>query len=71
VTNVRVGEAVYEVTNKQFTGSYAQYTAADAGMIARKPQTLDHVQAASVPVVAVTPGRCSSTTRSVADLYNR
>jgi NADPH:quinone reductase-like Zn-dependent oxidoreductase len=50
----RPGDEIYGVTNKRFTDGYAEYALAEAGMIAPKPRTLDHVQAASVPVVAVT-----------------
>lgn len=52
--SVTVGEAVYGVTNDSFTGGYAQYAVASLGSIVRKPDRLDFVQAASVPVVAVT-----------------
>jgi NADPH:quinone reductase-like Zn-dependent oxidoreductase len=48
------GEAVFGVTNAQFTGAYAEYTVADAAMIAPKPRRLSDVEAASVPVVAST-----------------
>jgi NADPH:quinone reductase-like Zn-dependent oxidoreductase len=48
------GDEIYGVTNKRFTDGYAEYALAEAGMIAPKPRALDHVQAASVPVVAVT-----------------
>ncbi|HLJ90836.1 MAG TPA: NADP-dependent oxidoreductase [Candidatus Angelobacter sp.] len=48
------GDEVYGVTNPQFCGAQAEYAVAAAGMIARKPQHLSHVEAASVPVVAVT-----------------
>ena len=48
------GDEVFGVTNKQFTGAYAEYAAAAAGMIARKPHRLGHVEAAAVPVIAVT-----------------
>ena len=50
----RPGDAVYGVTNSRFTGAYAEYAAAEAAMIARKPTRLNHVEAASVPVVAST-----------------
>jgi NADPH:quinone reductase-like Zn-dependent oxidoreductase len=49
-----VGEPVYGVTNERFTNGYAQYAACRAEMLARKPATLSYVDAASVPVVAVT-----------------
>jgi NADPH:quinone reductase-like Zn-dependent oxidoreductase len=48
------GDAVFGVTNPRFTGAYAEYAVAAAGMIARKPESLSFVEAASVPVVAVT-----------------
>jgi NADPH:quinone reductase-like Zn-dependent oxidoreductase len=54
VSAFRPGDEIYGVTNKRFIGGYAEYALAEAGMIAPKPRTLDHVQAASVPVVAVT-----------------
>ncbi|MFL6708153.1 MAG: NADP-dependent oxidoreductase [Massilia sp.] len=54
VTQWRAGAAVYGVTNKRFTGGYAQYAACNAGMIAAKPATLSFIEAASVPVIAVT-----------------
>lgn len=53
-TQWQVGDAVYGVTNKRFTGGYAEYAACSAGMIAHKPVSLSYVEAASVPVVAVT-----------------
>jgi NADPH:quinone reductase-like Zn-dependent oxidoreductase len=54
VTTFQPGEAIVGVTNARFTGAYADYGIASAGMIAGKPETLDHVQAASPPVIAVT-----------------
>jgi NADPH:quinone reductase-like Zn-dependent oxidoreductase len=48
------GEPVFGVTNRSFTGAYAQCAAASMGSIARKPASLSFVEAASVPVVAVT-----------------
>ena len=49
-----MGEAVFGVTNPRFVGAYAEYAVATAAMIACKPRTLTHVEAASVPVIAVT-----------------
>jgi NADPH:quinone reductase-like Zn-dependent oxidoreductase len=54
VTQFNRGDEVYGVTNPQFVGAQAEYAVAAARMIAPKPQRLNHVQAASVPVVAVT-----------------
>jgi NADPH:quinone reductase-like Zn-dependent oxidoreductase len=53
-SELRVGDQVYGVTNPQFIGAYAEYALASAGMVSSKPTTLTHVEAASVPVVAVT-----------------
>jgi NADPH:quinone reductase-like Zn-dependent oxidoreductase len=54
VTDFRVGEEVYGVTNAQFCGAQAEFAVASAAMVSKKPQRLNHVEAASVPVVAVT-----------------
>jgi NADPH:quinone reductase-like Zn-dependent oxidoreductase len=54
VTALKPGMDVFGVTNRQFTGAYAQYAVASVGMIASKPARLGDVEAASVPVVAVT-----------------
>lgn len=54
VTHVARGDAVYGVTNPRFIGAYAQYAIAVAGMIAAKPESIGHVEAASIPVIAVT-----------------
>jgi NADPH:quinone reductase-like Zn-dependent oxidoreductase len=54
VAEFKVGDQVYGVTNPQFCGAYAEYAVASAAMIARKPERLSYIEAASVPVVAVT-----------------
>jgi NADPH:quinone reductase-like Zn-dependent oxidoreductase len=54
VTDLRVGDQVYGVTNPRFIGAYAEYAVASAAMIAHKPTSLSHIEAASVPVIAVT-----------------
>ncbi|WP_395672497.1 NADP-dependent oxidoreductase [Inquilinus sp.] len=48
------GDAVFGVTNPRFTGAYADYAIAAAGMIARRPARAGDVEAAALPVVAVT-----------------
>ena len=48
------GDAVLGVTNKQFTGGYAKFALADAGMITLCPPSLSPLEAASLPVVSVT-----------------
>ncbi len=54
VLQFKVGDEVFGVTNKQFFGAYAEYAVASAQMVAAKPKSLSFVEAASVPVVAVT-----------------
>jgi NADPH:quinone reductase-like Zn-dependent oxidoreductase len=55
VAQFKKGDAVYGCTNSNFIGGYAEYAVASAGMIAPKPRSLDFIQAASAPVVAITP----------------
>ena len=47
-------DEVYGVTNPQFCGAHAEFAVAMAAMIAPKPQSLNHIEAASAPVIAVT-----------------
>ena len=54
VSDRRPGDQVYGVTNPRFIGAYAEYALASAAMVSNKPSSLIHVEAASVPVVAVT-----------------
>lgn len=53
-TKFKQGERVYGVTNKRFTGGYAQYAACRADMLAGTPDCLSDIAAASAPVVTVT-----------------
>jgi NADPH:quinone reductase-like Zn-dependent oxidoreductase len=53
VEQMSIGDEVFGVTNERFTGAYAEYAAANVTMLARKPRSLNHTHAASVPVVAV------------------
>jgi NADPH:quinone reductase-like Zn-dependent oxidoreductase len=54
VSDLRIGDQVYGVTNQRFIGAYAEFAIASAAMIARKPTSLTPIEAASVPVVATT-----------------
>ena len=54
VTDFARGDEVFGVTNPRFVGAYAEHAIVSAGMMARKPARLDHIDAASVPVIAVT-----------------
>lgn len=53
-SGLRVGDQIYGVTNPQFVGAYAEFALASAAMVSSKPASLTHVEAASVPVIAVT-----------------
>ncbi len=55
VTDFHPGDAVYSMVRFPEPGSaYAEYVAAPAAHFALKPQTLDHVQAAALPLAALT-----------------
>jgi NADPH:quinone reductase-like Zn-dependent oxidoreductase len=54
IPGFKVGDQVYGATNEQFSGAYAEYAVPLARMIGRKPSGLSFVEAASVPIVAVT-----------------
>lgn len=51
VTHVKPGDAVYGMSGVQAT--FAEYAAVKAQGVAHKPESLDHVQAAAVPVVGL------------------
>ena len=48
------GDEIYGVTNSRFIGGYAEFAIASAAMLAKKPASSSFVEAASIPVVAVT-----------------
>src|SRR5438270_1907778 len=54
VSGFEPGDEVYGATNEQFSGAYAEYALASARTMAQKPRTLNFIEAASAPVVAVT-----------------
>lgn len=54
VADFKIGDRVYGVTNPQFVGANAEFAIASADMVALKPQRLTDLEAASIPVVAVT-----------------
>lgn len=53
VTAFKVGDAVYGAGEQSRWGTHAQQVAIDAGTLARKPDSLDHVAAASLPIAAL------------------
>lgn len=54
VTGFNVGDAVFGMVDVRNGGAYAEYVTAPAASITQKPRTLDHVQAAALPVVTLT-----------------
>jgi NADPH:quinone reductase-like Zn-dependent oxidoreductase len=54
VSAFKAGDEVYGVTNPDFCGAYAEYAVASAAMMAPRSKGMSHVEAASIPVVAVT-----------------
>jgi len=52
VSGFRTGDAVYSMIGR--TGGYAEYAVAKADVVAPKPARLSHVQAAAVPLAALT-----------------
>lgn len=54
VTDITIGTAVYAMRNFSGGGAYAEYIAIRAAELAPKPQTLDDVHAAAVPMAALT-----------------
>jgi NADPH:quinone reductase-like Zn-dependent oxidoreductase len=53
VTNVKAGDAVYALLDRDH-GGYAEYTVVRADALAPKPQSIDHIHAAGVPLAAST-----------------
>lgn len=54
VETPRAGDQVFARLDTLRDGAYAEYVATDASIIARKPVSVDHVQAASVPLAGLT-----------------
>jgi len=53
VTEFKPGDAVYTMLGMK-AGAYAEYVTAPASLIALKPQSVDHIHAAAVPLVSLT-----------------
>lgn len=54
VTAFKPGDQVYARPSLERNGAYAEYIAVKASEVAFKPKTIDHVQAAAVPLAAIT-----------------
>jgi NADPH:quinone reductase-like Zn-dependent oxidoreductase len=53
-TAFKIGDVVYGRLNFMGDGAYAEYVATAAQNLAIKPKTIDHIQAGSVPLAALT-----------------
>ena len=54
VHNFKTGDEVYARPNVSKNGTYAEYVAVNAGEIALKPTSIDHIHAAAVPLAGLT-----------------
>jgi NADPH:quinone reductase-like Zn-dependent oxidoreductase len=54
VTDLAVGDAVFGVTDQGIEGAYAEKIAIKASIIARKPETLGHAEAAALALTSLT-----------------
>ena len=54
VTQWQVGDAVFSRPDIARNGTYAEFVAIRAGEVARKPRTISHVEAASLPLAGIT-----------------
>lgn len=54
VTHLQPGQGVYGVADMTLSGAYAEYALGLAGAIAPLPQSLSYIEAATVPIVAMT-----------------
>jgi len=53
VRDFRIGDAVFGVVGEE-SGGYAEFATAPESRVARKPDALDHVQAAALPIASLT-----------------
>jgi len=58
VTDFKEGDAVFAKPDHFRQGAYAEYIAVRASEVAHKPESLSHVEAASLPLVALTTWQC-------------
>jgi len=54
VTRLSVGDEVYALADISRNGAYAEFIAVKADSVALKPESLDHIHAASVPLAGLT-----------------
>lgn len=54
VTDWQIGDVVYALLDFSRDGAYAEYVVIDTAQIAEKPTTLNHTQAAALPLMGLT-----------------
>lgn len=54
VSGCEVGDEVYGMLYPKPAGAYAEYAVVPTSQIARKPRSLDHIEAAAMPIVGLT-----------------
>jgi NADPH:quinone reductase-like Zn-dependent oxidoreductase len=54
VAGFKAGDEVYAMCEPVKGGGYAEYTAVKTGILALKPKSLDHIQAAAIPLAGLT-----------------
>ena len=54
VTDFKVGDAVFGVTDQGIEGTYAEKIAIKAAIVAKKPPSLSHVEAAALGLISLT-----------------
>lgn len=54
VTEFKIGDAVFGVTDQGIEGAYAEKIAIQAAIVAKKPDTLSHAEAAALGLVSLT-----------------
>ena len=54
VRRLKVGDEVYSRPDVTRDGAYAEYITIDQSLVALKPQTIDHVHAAGIPLASMT-----------------
>ncbi len=54
VSDIKVGDAVFGITEPGIEGTYAEKIAIKAAIVAKKPDTLSHVEAAALSLISLT-----------------
>jgi NADPH:quinone reductase-like Zn-dependent oxidoreductase len=66
VNNFQIGDEVYSRPAIERNGSYAEFIVEKANEVARKPKTMTHLEAASIPLAGITAWETLVTTAHIA-----